>query len=117
MANCIPLHSFVPNKTSHVLVFQIIYSQWDNILHACRCTQENIALIDKALHGDFVIPEFGKFSGHIQNIYQKCKDNSDGKVGLLPWDGGGVYIHVLNKILCSWPIRLEESTPFKSKQC
>lgn len=91
MANCILLHSFVPNKTSHVLVFQIIYSQSDNILHACRCTQENIALIDKALHGDFVIPEFGKFSGHIQNIYQKCKDNSDGKVGLLPWDGGGVY--------------------------
>lgn len=45
-----------------------------------RSIQENIVLIENALFGDFVLPEFGQFTKHIEDIYQNCKENTDGKV-------------------------------------
>lgn len=45
-----------------------------------RSIQENIMLIEGALHGDFVIPEFGQFTKHLEAIYQHCKENAEGKV-------------------------------------
>lgn len=45
-----------------------------------RSIQKNIVLIEKALCGDSVIPEFSQFTKHIEEIYQKCKPNSEGKV-------------------------------------
>lgn len=47
-----------------------------------RSIQENIMLIEGALHGDFVIPEFGQFTKHLEEIYQHCKENAEGKVGM-----------------------------------
>ena len=47
-----------------------------------RSIQENIMLIEGALHGDFVIPEFGQFTKHLQEIYHHCKENAEGKVGM-----------------------------------
>lgn len=45
-----------------------------------RSIKKNIVLIEKALRGDFVIPEFSQFTKHIEEIYRKCKPNSGGKV-------------------------------------
>ena len=47
-----------------------------------RSIQENIMLIEGALHGDFVIPEFGQFTKHLEEIYHHCKGNAEGKVGM-----------------------------------
>ena len=47
-----------------------------------RSIQENIMLIEGALHGDFVIPEFGQFTKHLEEIYHHCKENAEGKVGI-----------------------------------
>ena len=47
-----------------------------------RSIQENIMLIEGALHGDFVIPEFGQFTKHLEDIYQHCKENAEGEVGM-----------------------------------
>ena len=47
-----------------------------------RSIQENIMLIEGALHGDFVIPEFGQFTKHLEEIYHHCKENAEGKVGM-----------------------------------
>lgn len=45
-----------------------------------RSIKKNIVLIEKALRGDFVIPEFSQFTKRIEEIYCKCKPNSGGKV-------------------------------------
>lgn len=45
-----------------------------------RSLQENIVLIETALYGDLVIPEFSQFTKHLEEIYHKCKGNTDGKV-------------------------------------
>ena len=37
-------------------------------------------LIETALLGDLVIPEFSQFTNHLEEIYHKCKGNSEGKV-------------------------------------
>ena len=47
-----------------------------------RSIQENLMLIEGALHGDFVIPEFGQFTKHLEEIYHHCKENAEGKVGM-----------------------------------
>ena len=39
-------------------------------------------LIEGALHGDFVIPEFGQFTKHLEALYKHCKENAEGKVGM-----------------------------------
>jgi len=43
------------------------------------CISENIFLIGKAFKNDLVIPEFYSFVKQIEIIYQKCKDNKQGK--------------------------------------
>lgn len=40
----------------------------------------NIVLISKAFRHQFVIPDFLGFTKDIEDIYWKCKSNSDGKV-------------------------------------
>ena len=59
-----------------------------------RSIQENIMLIEGALHGDFVIPEFGQFTKHLEEIYQHCKENAEGKVGMNDPDLVKVKINV-----------------------
>ncbi|KAJ7350997.1 hypothetical protein OS493_037354 [Desmophyllum pertusum] len=45
-----------------------------------RSIQKNIVLIESALRGDLVIPEFSQLTKQIEEIYNKCKGNNDGKV-------------------------------------
>jgi glutaminase len=45
-----------------------------------ECIRDNVVLIRRALTGDFVIPEFSKFCGVIDDIYWACRTHSDGKV-------------------------------------
>ena len=52
------------------------------ISHA-RSVKENAALIKKAFTSDFVIPEFGRFTDIIDDMYRSCQSNTDGKVRLL----------------------------------
>lgn len=41
---------------------------------------DNIVLIAKAFRNQFVIPDFQGFCKDIEDIYWKCKSNTDGKV-------------------------------------
>ncbi|XP_017769989.1 PREDICTED: glutaminase kidney isoform, mitochondrial isoform X2 [Nicrophorus vespilloides] len=41
---------------------------------------QNIGIISRAFRHQFIIPEFQSFSKEIEEIYWKCKDNTDGKV-------------------------------------
>lgn len=41
---------------------------------------DNIVLIAKAFRNQFVIPDFQGFTKDIEDIYWRCKSNSDGKV-------------------------------------
>ena len=52
---------------------------WSNF----RSIQRNIVLIENALRGDLVIPEFNQLTKPIEEIYHNCKENKDGKVMLL----------------------------------
>ncbi|XP_078384438.1 glutaminase kidney isoform, mitochondrial-like isoform X2 [Oculina patagonica] len=45
-----------------------------------RSIQKNIVLIESALRGDLVIPEFSRLTKPIEEIYNKCKENKEGKV-------------------------------------
>ena len=45
-----------------------------------RSIKENIVLIETALLGNLVIPEFSQFTKHIEDLYHNCKGNTDGKV-------------------------------------
>lgn len=47
-----------------------------------RSIQKNIVLIENALRGDLVIPEFSQLTKPIEEIYNKCKENKEGKVML-----------------------------------
>lgn len=40
----------------------------------------NIVLISKAFRHQFVVPDFSNFTKDIEDIYWKCKSNTDGKV-------------------------------------
>ena len=40
----------------------------------------NMPLIEKALRGKLVIPEFGAFKEGIDNIYRECLSNKEGEV-------------------------------------
>lgn len=51
---------------------------WSNF----RSIQRNIVLIENALRGDLVIPEFNQLTKPIEEIYHICKENKDGKVML-----------------------------------
>ena len=41
---------------------------------------DNITLIERALKGDLIIPDFGSFSDDIKKIFDSCKDNMSGAV-------------------------------------
>uniref|UniRef100_A0A1Y1N9S3 glutaminase n=1 Tax=Photinus pyralis TaxID=7054 RepID=A0A1Y1N9S3_PHOPY len=41
---------------------------------------QNIGLISRAFRHQFIIPEFETFSKEIEEIYWKCKSNTEGKV-------------------------------------
>ena len=41
---------------------------------------KNITLIERALKGDLIIPDFSSFSSIINTIYESCKSNMNGKV-------------------------------------
>lgn len=45
-----------------------------------RVISPNIVLISKAFRHQFVIPDFNNFTKDIEDIYWKCKSNTDGKV-------------------------------------
>ena len=47
-----------------------------------RSIQKNIVLIENALRGHLVVPEFSQLTKPIEEIYNKCKENKDGKVML-----------------------------------
>ena len=55
----------------------------NNVFFPYRCIADNIVVIGQAFKNDLVIPEFNKFIGEIQKIYNKCKLNQKGKVSLL----------------------------------
>lgn len=40
----------------------------------------NIVLISKAFRHQFIVPDFSNFTKDIEDIYWKCKSNTDGKV-------------------------------------
>jgi len=50
------------------------------------CIRDNIALIKRAFTGDLIIPDFGPFCDVIDDIYIKCRTNSDGEVNT-EWEG------------------------------
>ncbi|KAI0207402.1 Glutaminase kidney [Lamellibrachia satsuma] len=49
-------------------------------VHFRESVKENAALIKKAFTSDFVIPEFGRFTDIIDDMYRSCQSNTDGKV-------------------------------------
>ena len=42
--------------------------------------KENIVLIRRAFTADFVIPDFSKLCETVDDIYWRCRTNTDGKV-------------------------------------
>ena len=64
------------------LRFELGNKRVNSLFFFYRCIHKNAALVDKALRGDFAIPEFDGFSKHIQDIYEKCKLNTGGKVAI-----------------------------------
>lgn len=48
--------------------------------YPCSVINDNLALIAKAFRNQFVIPDFQGFTKDIEEIYWKCKSNTDGKV-------------------------------------
>ena len=54
-----------------------------NLFHnylSCRAVTPNIPLIETALRGQFVIPDFLDFTGKIDALYKECFTVSGGKV-------------------------------------
>jgi len=45
-----------------------------------ECIRDNIVLIKRAFIGDFVVPEFAPFCSQIDDVYWKCRTNTEGKV-------------------------------------
>lgn len=45
-----------------------------------RILMQNKSLINRALTKQFIIPEFKEFRSEIGSLYEKCKDNKEGKV-------------------------------------
>lgn len=67
-----------------VLQFQLLSQQpIDHVFALSRSVKENAALIKKAFTSDFVIPEFGRFTDMIDEMYSSCKRNTNGKVSPL----------------------------------
>lgn len=59
----------------------MIHKWWANGLHPAHSViAPNIVLISKAFRQQFVIPDFNNFTKDIEDIYWKCKSNTDGKV-------------------------------------
>jgi len=46
----------------------------------CRAITMNIPLIETALRGKFVIPDFQEFASKIDDLYQECYSISGGEV-------------------------------------
>lgn len=51
-----------------------------NFFIICSIIAPNIGLISRAFRRQFIIPEFQDFCKDIEEIYWRCKDNTDGKV-------------------------------------
>ena len=49
---------------------------------SCRIAQPCLSLIDKAIDGHFVIPDFAEFTSQIDSIYSSCADIEEGRVCL-----------------------------------
>ena len=62
-----------------------------------RSIQKNIVLIENALRGHLVVPEFSQLTKPIEEIYNKCKENKDGKVMLRLLS---VFIVLILKLSC-----------------
>lgn len=62
-----------------------------------RSIQKNIVLIENALRGHLVVPEFSQLTKPIEEIYNKCKENKDGKVMLRMLS---VFIVLILKLSC-----------------
>lgn len=48
----------------------------------CRAVSGNMPLIEMALTGKFIIPEFKDFTSQINSIFEECKDITEGEVCL-----------------------------------
>ena len=90
-----------------------------------RSIQENIMLIEGALHGDFVIPEFRQFTKHLEEIYQHCKENTEGKVSMNDLVNVKMYSHYhtsnkqtyMSTLQCEiWKTSLMERDNYKTGQ-
>lgn len=46
----------------------------------CSIVSPNISLISRAFRHQFIIPEFQEFTKTIEEIYWKCKSNTNGNV-------------------------------------
>ncbi|XP_030748653.1 glutaminase kidney isoform, mitochondrial isoform X2 [Sitophilus oryzae] len=51
-----------------------------NLINFKSIIAPNLGLISRAFRRQFIIPEFQEFCKDIEEIYWKCKDNTDGKV-------------------------------------
>ena len=58
--------------------FYIIYTI-DSLLHY-RIVKPCLSLINKAIDGHFVVPNFAEFTSQIDSIYSSCADINDGRV-------------------------------------
>ena len=50
------------------------------MLLSCRIVLPCLSLIDKAIDGHFVIPNFEEFTSQIDTIYSSCAENKEGRV-------------------------------------
>lgn len=45
-----------------------------------RIIQSSVSLLFRAFNQEFIIPDFEEFTKHIEDIYLKCANNTDGQV-------------------------------------
>lgn len=56
-------------------------TDFDFLFYFCGSViSPNIVLISKAFRHQFVVPDFSNFTKDIEDMYWKCKSNTDGKV-------------------------------------
>lgn len=79
-----------------------------------RIIQPSLALITRAFKHQLIIPEFQEFTDHIEDIYWKCKDNSNGTVSTYIFRVFSnltlVCVHCLSKITISLMIFLSPTS-------
>lgn len=53
----------------------------------CSLIAQNIGILSRAFRQQFIIPDFQNFVRDIEEMYWKCKSNTDGKVRMRwVWD-------------------------------